>query len=49
VRESVDAQCDAAPHIVDALRKQLGLVLEDTKVALDVLVVDHVDRTPTEN
>jgi uncharacterized protein (TIGR03435 family) len=33
-----------------ALEKQLGLKLEKTKKAsLDFLVIDHVDKTPTEN
>jgi uncharacterized protein (TIGR03435 family) len=32
----------------DAL-KALGLKLEPTKHTYDVLVVDHVERTPTEN
>ena len=32
-----------------ALEKQLGLKLEKGKAGLDVLVIDHVDRVPTEN
>lgn len=32
-----------------ALEKQLGLRLEKGKAGLDVLVIDHVDRVPTEN
>lgn len=39
-----------APNILTALEKQLGLKLEKgAKVDLDVLVVDHVDKVPTEN
>ena len=32
-----------------ALEKQLGLKLEKKKAGLDVLVIDHVDKVPTEN
>jgi uncharacterized protein (TIGR03435 family) len=32
-----------------AVEEQLGLKLEGRKGAVDVLVVDHVERTPTEN
>jgi len=33
-----------------AIEKQLGLKLEKTKdIPLDVIVVDHVDKTPTGN
>jgi uncharacterized protein (TIGR03435 family) len=34
--------------IVDGLR-QLGLKLEPARQAFDYLVIDHVDRAPTEN
>jgi len=37
-----------APSITYAIRS-LGLALQDTKTTLDVLVVDHVERVPTEN
>jgi uncharacterized protein (TIGR03435 family) len=39
----------AAPSLFDALRRQLNLKLEEKKALLDVLVVDHLDRVPTEN
>ncbi len=35
--------------IFGALQRQLGLKLEEKKAPVDVLVVDHVDRIPTEN
>lgn len=35
--------------IFDALEKQLGLKLELARVPLPVIVVDHVNETPTEN
>jgi uncharacterized protein (TIGR03435 family) len=44
-----DGQTDTAPLLIDALREQLGLILTEKKVLLDVLVVDHVDKVPTEN
>ena len=38
------------PSIFTALQKQLGLKLTKVKdVALDVIVVDHVEKTPTAN
>ncbi len=44
-----DGQTDTAPFLIDALRQQLGLILTEKKALLDVLVVDHVDKVPTEN
>jgi len=44
-----DGETDTAPALFDALQQQLGLKLEKTKAKLDVLVVDRVDRVPTEN
>ena len=32
-----------------ALESQLGLRLEKSKTALDVLVIDHAEKVPTEN
>ncbi|HEY4360595.1 MAG TPA: TIGR03435 family protein [Bryobacteraceae bacterium] len=40
---------DAAPDLFSALEKQLGLKLEKSKVPLDVIVIDHMDKEPTEN
>jgi uncharacterized protein (TIGR03435 family) len=45
-------QPDAAeplPDIFSALQSQLGLKLEQKKVAVDVFVVDHMEKTPTGN
>jgi uncharacterized protein (TIGR03435 family) len=41
-----DALVDVA---ISALQDELGLRLEQRKVRLDVLVVDHAEKTPTEN
>jgi uncharacterized protein (TIGR03435 family) len=41
---------DGVPNIFVALQKQLGLKLVKVKeIPLDVIVVDHVDKTPTAN
>ena len=40
---------DAAPSIFNALQEQLGLKLEARKGPVDLLVIDHVEKTPTEN
>jgi uncharacterized protein (TIGR03435 family) len=40
---------DSSPTIFEALQQQLGMKLESKKGMVDVLVVDHVEKTPTEN
>jgi uncharacterized protein (TIGR03435 family) len=37
------------PDIFSALQSQLGLKLEQKKVAVEVFVVDHMEKTPTGN
>ena len=37
------------PDIFTAIQEQLGLKLVPAKVPVDYLVIDHVDRIPTEN
>jgi len=44
-----DGQVGSAPTLFNALQQQLGLKLQESKAPFDVLVVDHVDRIPTEN
>ncbi len=44
-----DASDPAGPSLFAALQDQLGLKLESKKVTLDVTVVDHAEKTPTEN
>ncbi len=40
---------DSGPNIFQALQDQLGLKLESKKGMIDILVVDHIEKTPTEN
>jgi uncharacterized protein (TIGR03435 family) len=37
------------PSLFTALQESLGLKLEPQKVPVDFLVIDHINRTPTEN
>jgi len=37
------------PSVFTALQEQLGLKLVSRKVPLEMIVIDHVDRVPTEN
>lgn len=43
-----DLEVEVAP-VFEALQTELGLKLEKQKNPVDVLVVDHVERVPTEN
>jgi uncharacterized protein (TIGR03435 family) len=40
---------EPAPDIFEALEKELGLKLQKTKAPVDVMVIEHIDKTPVEN
>jgi uncharacterized protein (TIGR03435 family) len=40
---------DAPPVLFDVLSEVLGLRLQPQKVSVNVIVVDHIERAPTEN
>ena len=44
-----DPNSDRGPSLFTAVQETLGLRLESAKGPVDVLVVDHVNRSPTEN
>lgn len=42
-------EVDKASFLIAAIQEQLGLNVESRKQLIDVLVIDHAERTPTEN
>jgi uncharacterized protein (TIGR03435 family) len=46
---ALSAASDPAPSLFTAFESQLGLKLEPKKGPVEMLVVNHVNRTPTEN
>jgi uncharacterized protein (TIGR03435 family) len=46
---ATDNSADSAPDFVAAVRDQLGLKLESKKGQIDMLVIDHIEKTPTAN
>lgn len=50
VTAPLDSQtADSAPTLFTAVQEQLGLKLDPKKAPLDMLVIDHIEKTPTEN
>jgi uncharacterized protein (TIGR03435 family) len=50
VRRGTPATDDSdGPSIFDAVQEQLGLKIEKRKGPVQMLVVDHVEKKPTEN
>jgi uncharacterized protein (TIGR03435 family) len=46
---AIDNLADPAPDFVTAVRDQLGLKLESKKSLINLLVIDHIEKTPTAN
>jgi uncharacterized protein (TIGR03435 family) len=44
-----NAPSDSGPTIFAAIQEQLGLKLESARIAVNTLVIDHMERTPAEN
>jgi uncharacterized protein (TIGR03435 family) len=44
-----ETDSQSAPSLFTALQEQMGLKLEQKKGSVDLLVVDHLEKTPTEN
>jgi len=44
-----DSEPQAGQSIQDALQDQLGLKFEHKKAPVDVVIVDHAEKVPTEN
>jgi uncharacterized protein (TIGR03435 family) len=49
VRPPADAASDPGGLSIFAAVQQLGLKLEPRKVAIDFVVIDHLEKAPTEN
>jgi len=47
--EATAAAADPWPDLFAALQSQLGLKLEPGKSTVQVLVIDHIEKTPTDN
>ena len=44
-----DGKDEGLPTLFTALQEQLGLKLDSAKAAVDVLVIEHVERVPSGN
>ena len=50
LKYAMDSDVDSTlPSIFTAVQEQLGLKLEKQKVHVEMLVIDHIERLPTEN
>jgi uncharacterized protein (TIGR03435 family) len=46
---STPSDADSGPTLFSAVQQQLGLNLESKKGQVDILVIDHIEKAPTEN
>ena len=46
---TVEAPDESGPNLLTAVQQQLGLKLNPSRVSLDVLIIDRVDKIPVEN
>jgi uncharacterized protein (TIGR03435 family) len=44
-----NASADSGPSIFVAVQEQLGLKLESKKIPGDIVVIDHIEKAPTDN
>jgi len=44
-----DAADKAVPTLLEAMQSQLGLRLDLKRVAVELIVIDHIERVPTDN
>lgn len=44
-----NAPADSGPSIFAAIQEQVGLRLESKKIPVDTVIVEHIERTPSEN
>lgn len=47
--QAAEASDDLEPNLMTAIQQQLGLRLDSKKIQLDVLIIDHADKVPTDN
>jgi uncharacterized protein (TIGR03435 family) len=47
--QACSAEPDNGPTLLQAIQSQLGLKLEQKKIPVEFLVVDHIEKVPTEN
>jgi uncharacterized protein (TIGR03435 family) len=46
---ATDTTPNAGPSLTTAIQEQLGLRLESKKAPMDIIVIDHCEKVPTEN